>query len=83
MGAPKATDMPAAEAAERISRFLAKNQYACRVGGMSQVGEWEVSLGIGGVGTFVCAEGFEEFDEEVCAATGDVDKWSFLSEPQS
>jgi hypothetical protein len=34
-----------------------------------------------GVGTFICAEWFEEFDEEVCAATGDVDKWSFLSEP--
>jgi hypothetical protein len=79
MGAPKATDIPAAEAADRISRFLAKNQYA--LSGEDESGAVGGERGRGGVGTFVCAEGFEEFDEEVCAATGDVDKWSFLSEP--
>ena len=69
-GAPKATDMPAAAAAERTSRLRATS----------------VSDAIGersGTRTLILIQGGKELEEQVRAAASHVDKRPFLTKPET
>lgn len=69
IGDPKATDIPAAAAAERTSRFRAVGRIS-----KSRFRSWYLL-------TFVAVEVVERFHEEVRTATRHMYQWALLSKP--
>lgn len=72
MGEPKATDMPAAAAAESTSRFLATSgEHERRILSHIQLEP-----------TFILVQGVKKFHYQVCAATCNVNQGSLFAEPE-
>ena len=70
MGDPKATDIPAAAAAESTSRFRARPVSI----------NWVVQLPSR---TFIAVNAVKEFHEKVRTATRHMDEWPFLTKPHT
>lgn len=70
MGAPKATDIPAAAAAEKTSRFLAR------------WGQWGTYL-IDGVHTFISIDITEELHEKIGGTAGYMYQGALFSKPKT
>ena len=74
MGEPKATDIPDAAAADRISRFRATEVLSCGI-----TDEYDLGLCL----TFVVIDVREELYENVGAAAGHVNQRALLSQPHT